>query len=263
MDSIFSKVLNRYFDKVIVLTIERNKHRLNIIDKILSGLDYDVFIGVDGKQLDLTELQQSNQVSANINEIYAETNSAYLNMASPPIHINQVACAMSHVEIYKYLLNKKGCDRILILEDDVIPVEQHLKYLEDTLKSVPNDWEVLYLGYMLNDDFSFLGNLKYHTLVTLLTSVGIKTSMLSRKQQTFPVPFSKFLRKHGAHTGTHAYGVTQSALPKLIAMQTPLQQVAPDLLLIDAIVKNKITSYTTKYLFFDQNNSLHSSIWDK
>lgn len=262
MNISFSKVLNSFFDKVIVLTIERNKHRLNVIDEVLQGLDYEVFVGVDGKDLNLHKLQESNQVSNNIDEIYADTNIQYLNMASPPIHINQVACAMSHVEIYKYLLTK-GWKKVLILEDDVIPVEQNLKYLEQTLKSVPSNWEILYLGYMLNNNFSFLGNFKYYTLVKFLIKLGFKSDRLSRKQKTFPIPHSKFLKKRGAHTGTHAYGITRSALPKLIAMQTPLEQVAPDLLLMNAIAKNIVTSYTTRYLFFDQNNSIHSSIWGK
>lgn len=264
-DSTKSKfdILNSYFDKIILLTIERNVPRLEIIKNVLNGLNYEVFIGVDGSKLDLKKMIESGEVSENIDAIYKQTNIDYMNMPfAKPIHINQIACALSHVKIYHYI-KENNFDKILILEDDVISVEKNLKYLSETLEQVPNDWEVLYLGHITNNNFSFWGKLKYYYLTNFIYRIGLKTKAVVRKKKTYPGPFSSLLRKHGAHIGTHAYAVKGATVDKLIKLQEPLKQVAPDLLLMDAVAKNVVTSYTSKYIFFEQNDKIHSSIWEK
>ncbi len=256
-------ILNTYFDKVILLTIERNASRLETIKNVLGGLEYEIFWGVDGSKLNLQKMVETGEVADNINEIYKQTNIDYMNMVSAkPIHINQIACALSHVKIYEYI-KKNKYDKVLILEDDVIPVEKNLKYLSDTLKEVPNDWEVLYVGHLINNNFSFWGILKYYYLTNFIYKIGIRTKSVIRKKNTYPSPYSKLLRKQGAHIGTHAYAVRGNTVDKLIKLQEPLKQVAPDLLLMDAIAKKVVVSYTSKYNLFEQNNAIHSSIWGK
>lgn len=263
LDKLDIKTLNSFFDKIILLTIERNTARLEIIKQALNGLEFEIFYGIDGSKLNLHEMIQSGEVDNNIETIYKQTNMDYMNMvAEKPIHINQIACALSHVKIYEYIKNN-SFDKILILEDDVIPVEENLKYLSETLKEVPNDWEVLYLGHVINNDFSFWGRLKYYYLTQFVYQIGLKTKAVLRKKKTYPAPYSKLLRKQGAHIGTHAYAIRGSTADKLIKLQKPLKQVAPDLLLIDAIAKRIVTSYTSKYILFEQNEAIHSSIWGK
>lgn len=255
------KILNTFFDKIILLTIERNVGRLKIIKKVLDGLDYEVFLGVDGSKLDLHEMKESGEVADNIDDIYKQTNIDYMNMVSEkPIHINQIACALSHVKIYEYIKDK-NLDKVLILEDDATIVEQNIKYLAETLQQVPLNWEVLYLGHLINNDFSFWGKLKYHHLTNLVYQFGFKSKAVIRKKNTYPTPYSPLLMRQGAHIGTHAYAVRGSAVDKLIKLQKPLKQVAPDLLLMDAIAKKIVDSYTSKYIFFEQNDNIHSSIW--
>ena len=257
------EILNTYFDKIILLTIERNVSRLETIKKVLNGLNYEVFLGVDGATLDLKKMIGLGEVSPDIEEIYKQTNMDYMNMVSTkPIHINQIACALSHIKIYEYISNNTD-DKVLILEDDVIPVEENLQYLAETLNQAPKNWEVLYLGHVINNNFSLFGKIKYYYLTHFLYKIGIRTKAVVRKKKTYPAPFSSLLKKQGAHIGTHAYAVRCNAVKKLIKLQTPLAQVAPDLLLMDAIAKNIVTSYTSKYIFFKQNDKIHSSIWGK
>lgn len=256
------KILNNFFDKIIILTIERNAKRLEIIKQVLSGLDYEVFIGADGSKLDLKVMKENNQVADNIQEIFDQANIDYMNMAPYPIHINQVACALSHKKLYEYIYSNR-LDKVLILEDDVIPVDKNLKFLSETLKQVPSNWEVLYLGHLYNNNFSFWGKLKYYYIPHLLYKAGIRKRFIIRKVKTYPVPFSTRLYRQGGHIGTHAYAVRGRAVNKLIELQTPLKLVAPDLLLMDAIAKNIVISYTSDNIFFEQNPKIHSSIWGK
>lgn len=254
-------VLNSYFDKIIVLTIKRNGARRDILKQILNGLEYEIFYGVEGGTLEINNLIATGKVDPDIDNLFRKANIDYMNMKSDPIHINQIACSLSHVEIYKYI-KEKSFEKVLILEDDIIPVESNLKYLSETLTQVPVDWELLYLGHIINNDFSFWGQLKYYYFTNFIYRIGIKTKAVIRKKNTYPAPYSKMLRKNGAHIGTHAYAVTKKAVDKLIALQLPLKHAAPDLLLMDAVARRLIISYTSKYNFFEQNPNIHSSVWD-
>lgn len=253
-------LINKYFDKIIVLTIERNKNRIEIIKDTLDGINFEIFIGVDGKNLNIGELLKSNIVSEKINEVFIETSIEYMNMKVEKIHINEIACALSHRNIYEHVV-KNGLKRVLIFEDDVIPVEENLKYLADTLNQLPNDWEVFYMGHMINNDFSRTGKMKYLYLPNFLSAIGINTQSVIRKKKSYPRDFSSKLKIHGGHTGLHAYAISYAAALKLVKKQTPLKYVA-DLLLMDVISKNELISYTSKYIFFEQNAKVHSSIWN-
>ncbi|MVN22246.1 glycosyltransferase family 25 protein [Mucilaginibacter arboris] len=255
------KILNTYFDKILILTIQRNANRREILKQVLGGLDYEIFYGVEGSMLKLKELIESGVVAANIQDIYKQTNIDYMNMGSSPVHINQIACSMSHIKMYQYILDNQ-LDKVLILEDDVMPVEENLKYLSETLNQVPDNWELLYLGHIINNNFSFWGKLKYYYFINFLYKVGIRTKSIIRKKNTYPGPFSTLLRKDGAHIGTHAYAVRGKGAVKLIKLQEPLKQAAPDLLLMDAVAKRVVVSYTSKFNFFQQNPKIHSSVWD-
>ena len=54
-------------------------------------------------------MKESGEIADDINDIYRQTNIDYMNMVSEkPIHINQIACALSHVKIYEYIKDKNS-----------------------------------------------------------------------------------------------------------------------------------------------------------
>ncbi|RYY06203.1 MAG: hypothetical protein EOP43_06970, partial [Sphingobacteriaceae bacterium] len=151
--------LNNYFDKILLLTIERNLYRLPAIEKNFNGLNFEVFMGVDGSKLDIPDLKEKGVIAKNIDDIYLQDSLAYMNMPVKPLLRNQIAVASSHKKIYQYIKDN-GFNKVLILEDDAIPVEKNLHLVEETLKQVPEDWELLFLGHIYNNDFSFWGRFK-------------------------------------------------------------------------------------------------------
>ncbi len=255
------EILNNYFDKIILLTIERNLYRLTAIKDNMNGLNFEVFMGIDGSTLNVQELQQKGEIASNINEVYKKANVDYMNLEVRPLLNNQIAVASSHKKIYQYITKEKF-GKVLILEDDATPVEKNLNYLAQTLKQVPPDCELLFLGHIYNNDFSFLGRLKYYHLVNLLYKMGIKSKSIIRKKKSYPVDFSSMLKKQGGHIGTHAYALFGKGATKLLQIQTPLTHGASDLLTMDAIATNKIQAYTCKYMFFEQNQQLASSVYN-
>lgn len=255
------EILNNYFDKILLLTIERNLYRLDDINKNFNGLVYELFLGVDGNTLNIAEMQQKNEIAYDINEIYKQANVNYLNLGVGPLLKNQIAVALSHKKIYKYIAENKFA-KVLILEDDVTPVEKNLQYLAETLQQVPTDCELLFLGHIFNNDFSFLGRLKYYHFVNLLYTIGVRTKAVMRKKKSYPIDYSPLLKKQGGHIGTHAYALLGYGAEKLLSIQTPLTHGASDLLTIDAVATKKIVAYTCKYAFFEQNQQLLSSVYN-
>lgn len=255
------EILNSYFDKILLLTIERNLYRLNDINKNFNGLNFEVFIGVDGSKLNVAALQQQGEIATNIHEIYKQANVDYLNLAVGSLLNNQIAVALSHKKMYQYIAENKFA-KVLILEDDTIPVEKNLHYLAETLKQVPADCELLFLGHIFNNDFSFLGKLRYYHLVNVLYRLGIKTKAVLRKKKSYPQDYSSLLKKQGGHIGTHAYALFGQGAAKLLDIQTPLTHGASDLLTMDAVANHRIQAYTCKYPFFEQNQQLLSSVYN-
>ena len=48
----------------------------------------------------------------------------------------------------------EGLDRVLVFEDDVEPDFSTLTLLPDTLQQLPDDWELVYLGFLKNGEIS-------------------------------------------------------------------------------------------------------------
>lgn len=255
------ETLNSYFDKILLLTIERNLKRLPEVRKNYNGLNFEVFLGIDGSKMNITDLQKKGEIALNINEIYLEDSLKYMNMSVGPLLNNQIAVSSSHKKIYQYIKDN-GFNKVLILEDDSIPVEKNLHYVAETLKEVPNDWELLFLGHIYNNDFSFWGRLKYYHLVNFLYRIGVRTNFVMRKKRSYPTDFSSLVKKQGGHIGTHAYALHGEGAAKLLEIQTPLTHAASDFLTMDAAATNKIRAYTCRHMFFEQNMELPSSVYN-
>jgi len=57
----------------------------------------------------------------------------------------QAGCALSHARAMSEMITK-NLSSVLVLEDDVTLVPNFLSRLEDVMSSIPNDWELLFLG---------------------------------------------------------------------------------------------------------------------
>lgn len=253
--------LNKYFDKILLLTIERNLYRLPDIRKNFNGLNFEVFMGVDGSKLNIPELKEQGVIAKNIDDIYMQDSIHYMNMPVKPLLNNQIAVASSHKKIYQYVKDN-GFNKVLILEDDAIPVEKNLHLIEKTLTQVPDDWELLFLGHIYNNDFSFWGRLRYYHFINFLYRIGFRTDAVVRKKKSYPSDFSSLIKKQGGHIGTHAYALHGAGAEILLKKQTPLTHGASDFLTMDAAAKNQIRAYTCKHMFFEQNQELPSSVYN-
>lgn len=119
--------LNKFFDKVIVLTTTHDscKDRIERFKSRSKNLEYEFFYGTHAADMDINYYRENG---------------------CEPITDGQISCAVNHLNLYQYILDN-DISNCLILEDDAVITEDH-EYIEKCLSSVPSNWKLLYLGYI-------------------------------------------------------------------------------------------------------------------
>jgi GR25 family glycosyltransferase involved in LPS biosynthesis len=105
--------VNEYFDKVVVINLDRRKDRLEKVDAQLQelGITYERFSAIDAKALDIDPIQ---------------------------------ACKQSHIQVLEESVGKT-----LILEDDAYFMEGFNERFTEFVELLPKDWHIFYLGAVL------------------------------------------------------------------------------------------------------------------
>ena len=209
------EALNNYFDKVYVLTLDRATDRQENIRKVLNGLNWEFFKATDKNDLSFEELTK--------NKVYDDQVHRETKRTSRSMNLGEVACALSHVRMYQDMLDK-GYERILILEDDVLPEPEKLVNFAPLMAQLPDDWELMMLGYyghkLPTTQYKFQQQLYYlfHYL-KLFNWHKVEQRWIDNILMR---SYSDDLYSIGKVLGTHAYAVTQSAAKKFIEFQTPV-----------------------------------------
>jgi GR25 family glycosyltransferase involved in LPS biosynthesis len=105
--------VNEYFDKVVVINLDRRKDRLEKVDAQLQelGITYERFSAIDAKELGIDPIQ---------------------------------ACKQSHIQVLEESVGKT-----LILEDDAYFMEGFNERFTEFIELLPKDWHIFYLGAVL------------------------------------------------------------------------------------------------------------------
>jgi glycosyl transferase, family 25 len=216
----FFDYLNNFFDHIYVITIERAKDRHIRIEKELEGLNYEMFFGKDKQFFSIEELKSAN--------IYDEELAQRHHRYHKSMHAGQIGCAWSHVEVYKDII-AKGYERALILEDDVVIDQRFIFTAIEVLGHLPQDWELLYLGFAEREIPPPNASVKkaiYH----VLRSAGLFKYTHKTINHLYPKKVGTHLYEAGYHDCTHAYAIKQVTAKKLLQLQQPISFVADNLL---------------------------------
>jgi GR25 family glycosyltransferase involved in LPS biosynthesis len=127
--------VNDFFDKVIVINLDRRTDRMEKLAPQLEKLDiqYERFSAVDGKKLDIDPI---------------------------------VAGLQSHLQIMKQIAGQ----RVLILEDDAQFVEDFNEKFEKVMQTLPEDWDIFYLGALVPKDVGLVRMVNRHWGIQVLTT---------------------------------------------------------------------------------------------
>ena len=127
--------VNDFFDKVIVINLDRRTDRMDKLVPQLEKLDiqYEKFSAVDGKQLGVDPI---------------------------------VAGLQSHLQVMKQITGQ----RVLILEDDAQFVEDFNEKFEKVIQTLPEDWDIFYLGALVPKDVGLVRMVNRHWGIQVLTT---------------------------------------------------------------------------------------------
>lgn len=106
--------VNEYFDRVIVINLDRRPDRMEILSPQLNelGIQYERFSAIDGKERGISPV---------------------------------LAGKLSHVEVLK---GQNG-QKVLILEDDAHFVDGFNEKFSRVMETLPWDWDIFYFGVLL------------------------------------------------------------------------------------------------------------------
>jgi GR25 family glycosyltransferase involved in LPS biosynthesis len=106
--------LNEFFDKVVVINLDRRTDRMEILDAQLKelGIEYERFSAIDAKELGISPI---------------------------------TAGTMSHVAVWEKYKGQK----VLVLEDDALFVDDFNQKFEEVMQTLPIVWDIFYLGALL------------------------------------------------------------------------------------------------------------------
>ncbi len=235
-----NNLLQQYFDKVLVLTVPRFKDRQEKVKERLKGIDFEFFYGTDKNDID------DNFI--NDNYLFEKENTLEMRQYSP-LNNGEIACSLSHRNIYQAIVDN-GWKRVLIFEDDVVPEFENLPRITDTLKELPEDWELFYLGYLKNEQVTIGKRLKQFWY-KIMGQFGLSRIPVAMIKRSLPQKFSPSLLKAGFHDCTHAYAISEAGAKKMIVTQTPVKYRA-DNLLSALILKGELNAFISKSYLFSQ-----------
>jgi glycosyl transferase, family 25 len=233
--------LNGWAERIFVISLERATERRANLRERLAGLRYELSPAVDKLTLDRERLVREGVFDE------SRTPTAFRHRAEMPL--GQIGCALSHRAVYEEMV-RSGCERAVVFEDDVVPLERALGLLPAALRQLPAGWELCYLGYTLCEEPRLRDRVKQLAYV-LLSPLPLVRWRPGEALRLLPRPFSANLRRAGRHMCAHAYAVTLEAARKLIAAQTPIAFHA-DQLLPFLILRGRLEAYVTTPIFFDQ-----------
>lgn len=225
-------LLNKYYDKIYVLSVRSADTRRKLFEERFKGLDYSFFFGADKAGFTTAELIKKN--------IYSEALTQKHHRYSKGMMPGEIACAWSHLMMYQEMLSN-NYERILIFEDDAMPDPERIKQLPQILSEIPADCELLMWGWSKNGESDINTSFK-QAVYNIQHRLGILKWHPNIIKNLFAKPFSSHLKKAGFHDYTYAYAINKTAAKKLLQMQSPIQYIA-DNLLAHAITNNLIAGY--------------------
>lgn len=123
--------INNYFDKIIVVNLDRRKDRWNKIEKQFKELNITNYLRVSA--IDPTQSENNIKIPSN----FYDTPGAY-----------GMLCSARKVLL---IAKRNNYKRILLLEDDIIFHNKFNKLFEQKTKNIPNNWLLYYLGTSLHN----------------------------------------------------------------------------------------------------------------
>ena len=135
------------FDQIYLINLDRRPDRL---ERFMNSLDTsdmkDMKVlrmnAVDGSEIDISRVPLSETAKGELKQI--ETTG--FRSKHYQLTRGAIGCYLSHVKVWKDIV-EKGHKNGLIFEDDVTLPENMYERMMNSMKGVPDDWDVLLFGF--------------------------------------------------------------------------------------------------------------------
>ena len=207
--------INDYFDHIYVLTLERAQERHEHIRESLQGLNWSFHYG--------TDVQNLNQETLISDGIYDDAAHRRTKRTHRSMTVGEVACALSHRSMHQDIVDN-GYRRALILEDDAIPIYENLHLFSEQVEELPDNWDLLMLGYYDEKVPSVKHEIQRHIYAAYHHLNLFNWQNVDRQfiRTLCMSPYRNYLYALGKVLGAHAYALSRSAAEKFIDYQTPV-----------------------------------------
>ncbi len=184
---------------IFVVNLKRHTDRRQHITQELQklALPYRMIEAVDGQLLSDDEIQK----------VYSEEGAIKDKSVKRPLSKSEIACALSHQSIYKIML-AEDIEQAIILEDDAVLNQQFIETAQAAQKLLPNDWQLLLLGY---GEFFDGKKWQFHEIC----QIQIAQSLSADLKITLPLSIAYC---------TFAYLINQSGARQLLEQIQPLSR---------------------------------------
>lgn len=207
--------LNQYFDKIYVITLDGCEDRQQSIESHFAGLKYVFWPGTDKRKLKPDVLDNTG--------LYDDDKHKNTKRTTRSLSLGEYACACSHRSIYEDVL-ANDYQRVLVFEDDAIPLLARLTDFNDEMSSLPSDWDIVLFDYYDHQAPSFKTSLK-QSIYKLYHKLGIANwHKVSAKLIRYLAmrEFNQHFYVPGKLSGAHAYAVSHKAAQHYVDYQTPV-----------------------------------------
>ncbi len=242
--------VNTLIDKTYVLTIERNKNRHPQIKSVLKNIDFEFWYGIDapvrfGDKKYVHEIEDEFLIEHGLGKNF--------------VHWYNMAQFGAYLSIKKMIDNiaVNGYERSIIFEDDAIPMVKNWEDIfQKALQELPEDWDILLLGYMYGGKLYELSLKRY-----LRPLVRLAYFFRNKRALKVPVKYSKHVDYSEKFVGGHAMCLSKKGAMILSDYLNPMV-LSGDLLINDLLSMKKIKCFSIVPVLFDQDRITFKSMTD-
>jgi len=239
------------FDKIYVLTIDRNNDRHPQVESILKDINFEYWYGFDARK----NFPDKKFVCYIENDFFFENDidKEYVSRMT----VGQLGAYFS---IKKMIDHIASCayDKVLIFEDDMLPLRKDWKQvLQKAVAELPGDWDVLLAGYIYDGNlYKYARDRNMRPFIkgyNYLKNIFKPGNVIDK----LPIKYSKHLDFAGYCTGGHAYCISKKGAKIISANLSPMRD-SGDVLISRLITKNKIKAFSVYPCLFLQDRKFAS-----
>jgi GR25 family glycosyltransferase involved in LPS biosynthesis len=195
------------FDKIYVINCKKSIERKEMMEKQLNDLkieNYVIMEACEKKDIDIERLKDGKKIIPN-------------HISIKLTHL-EIVLDESHKKCYDDIINN-NYKNSLILEDDVLFTMENTNHFFESLKTIPSDYDMAYLGHIP----------KKHVF----------------EKHCFNISNNNFWGLKGGFTGTHMYSISINGVKKILKNFYPYKG-SSDGMLNYMIQNNMIKGYLCK-----------------